>query len=86
MADVLIATPRGEMRCYLAEPATSSQHPGVIVLHDVGGMSKDHRNQADWLAEAGFLALAVDLYYMGGILRCIRAVARDLICPVWSGI
>jgi carboxymethylenebutenolidase len=79
MADVMIATGRGEMRCYLAEPTDSRPHPGVIVLHDVGGMSKDHRNQADWLAEAGFLALAVDLYYMGGMLRCLRAVARDLI-------
>jgi carboxymethylenebutenolidase len=79
MADVMIATRRGEMRCYLAEPSDSRPHPGVIVLHDVGGMSKDHRNQADWLAEAGFLALAVDLYYMGGMLRCLRAVARDLI-------
>jgi carboxymethylenebutenolidase len=79
MADVLITTPRGEMRCYLAEPADSQPHPGVIVLHDVGGMSKDHCNQADWLAQAGFLALAVDLYYMGGFLRCIHSVARDLI-------
>ena len=35
MADVLIATPRGEMRCYLAEPTDSKPHAGVIVLHDV---------------------------------------------------
>lgn len=79
MADVLITTPRGQMRCYLAKPTDSGRHPGVIVLHDVGGMSKDHRNQADWLAQAGFTALATDLYYRGGMLRCIRAVARDLI-------
>ena len=79
MAEVLITTPRGQMRSYLAEPADRKQHPGVIVLHDVGGMSRDHRNQADWLADAGFLALAVDLYYMGGFLRCIRGVARDLL-------
>jgi carboxymethylenebutenolidase len=79
MADVQITTPRGQMRCYLAQPSTSNPHPGVIVLHDVGGMSRDHCNQADWLAEDGFLALAVDLYYLGGMLRCIRGVARDLI-------
>jgi carboxymethylenebutenolidase len=79
MPEVVIATPRGQMQCYLAVPADSEPHPGVIVLHDVGGMSKDHRNQADWLASAGFIALAVDLYYLGGFLRCIRAVARDLI-------
>ncbi len=66
------------MPAYLAVPSGPDTAPGVIVLHDVGGMSLDHRNQADWLAEAGFLALAVDLYYLGGMLRCLRTIARDL--------
>lgn len=78
MPEVLISTPRGQMECYLALPATATSAPGVLVLHDVGGMSKDHREQADWLAQAGFLALAVDLYYLGGVLRCLRSIARDL--------
>jgi carboxymethylenebutenolidase len=77
MPDVLIQTPRGQMPCYLAVPSNSDPVPGVVVLHDVGGMSQDHRNQADWLAEAGFLALAVDLYYLGGLLRCVRSIIRD---------
>jgi carboxymethylenebutenolidase len=80
MPNVLIPTPRGQMPAYLAVPElVGPAAPGVVVLHDVGGMSRDHRNQADWLAEAGFLALAVDLYYMGGMLRCLRAVIRDLV-------
>jgi carboxymethylenebutenolidase len=74
MPDVLIHTPRGQMPCYLAVPLRPRPAPGVVVLHDVGGMSQDHRNQADWLAEDGFLALAVDLYYLGGLLRCIRSI------------
>jgi carboxymethylenebutenolidase len=78
MPNVLVQTPRGQMPCYLAVPASSDATPGVVVLHDVGGMSRDHRNQADWLADAGFLALAVDLYYHGGLLRCIRSIIRDL--------
>ena len=78
MPDVLIQTSRGQMPCYLAVPSSPARVPGVVVLHDVGGMSQDHRNQADWLAEAGFLALAVDLYYLGGLLRCIRSIIRDL--------
>jgi carboxymethylenebutenolidase len=78
MPDVLIPTPRGQMPAWLAVPTAPAPVPGVIVLHDVGGMSQDHRNQAQWLAEAGFLALAVDLYYLGGMLRCLRSVIRDL--------
>jgi carboxymethylenebutenolidase len=78
MPDVVVKTPRGLMPCYLAVPPETGPTPGVVVLHDVGGMSQDHRNQAVWLAEAGFLALAIDLYYLGGILRCIRSIMRDL--------
>jgi len=78
LPDMLVNTQRGHMPCYLAVPSKQAPTQGVIVLHDVGGMSKDHRSQADWLAQAGFLALAVDLYYWGGMVKCIRAIARDL--------
>jgi Dienelactone hydrolase and related enzymes len=66
------------MPAWLAVPKSSTPVPGVVVLHDVFGMSRDHRNQANWLADAGFLALAPDLYYHGGRLICIRHVIRDL--------
>jgi carboxymethylenebutenolidase len=75
MPNVLIQTTRGQMPCYLAVPSRPGPLPGVVVLHDVGGMSPDHRRQADWLADEGFLALAVDLYYLGGLLRCIRSIS-----------
>jgi len=78
MPGVLIPTPRGQMPAYLAVPSNPDPVPGVVVLHDVLGMSRDHRKQADWLAEAGFLAVAPDLYYKGGLLLCIRQVIRDL--------
>ncbi len=77
MPNVLIPTPRGQMPAWLAVPSSPAPVPGVVVLHDVGGMSQDHRNQADWLAEAGFLALAIDLYYRGGFPLCLRAIMRD---------
>jgi carboxymethylenebutenolidase len=78
MPGVLIPTPRGQMPAYLAVPSNPGPVPGVVILHDVLGMSRDHRKQADWLAEAGFLAVAPDLYYKGGLLLCIRQVIRDL--------
>jgi carboxymethylenebutenolidase len=78
MPNVLIPTPRGQMPACLALPSQPDSAPGVVVLHDVFGMSRDHRNQANWLAEAGFMALSIDLYYKGGLLLCLRSVIRDL--------
>lgn len=78
MPEVVLPTRGGQMPCYLAAPITINPAPGVVIIHDVFGMSRDHRKQADWLAEAGFLALAVDLYHRGGRLLCIRQVIRDL--------
>jgi carboxymethylenebutenolidase len=78
MSKVLIPTARGHMPAWLAVPGNTASAPGVVVLHDIFGMSRDHRNQADWLAEAGFLALSIDLYYRGGLLFCLRSVIRDL--------
>jgi len=78
MPDVLIPTPRGKMPAWLAAPTSTAPVPGVVVLHDILGMCQDLHNQANWLAEAGFLAVAPNLYYKGGRLLCIRAVIRDL--------
>jgi carboxymethylenebutenolidase len=77
MAELEIPSPSGEMLIYVAEPPKGSPWPGVVVLHDAGGMSQDLRNQADWLAREGFLAAAPDLYYPGGKIACIRSLIRD---------
>ena len=66
------------MPAWLATPSNAGSLPGVVVLHDIMGMTRDHRKQADWLAEAGFQALSIDLYYHGGLLLCLRSVIRDL--------
>jgi carboxymethylenebutenolidase len=46
---------------YLATPATGTG-PGVVVLHAWWGLTEPFRQAADRLAEAGFVALAPDLY------------------------
>lgn len=48
-------------RGYLALPE-SGQGPGVVVLHEWWGLTETIRQVCDRLAEAGFLALAPDLY------------------------
>ncbi|SRR6266540_5087637 len=45
---------------YLAEPAAGG--PGVLVVHDYYGLLPSVRESCDALADAGFVALAPDLY------------------------
>jgi carboxymethylenebutenolidase len=63
---------------YLAAPDGDGPWPGVVVLHEIFGVNDDIRQQADRLAAAGYLAVAVDLYSAGGVRRCIRSVFAAL--------
>jgi len=78
MGDVTISVNTGDLPVFVALPERSAPWPGVVVLHDVGGMKEDLRNQARWLAREGFLAAAPNLYFRGSMMKCVFAIARDL--------
>jgi carboxymethylenebutenolidase len=78
MTNVTITTSTHQLRGYLARPAGEGSWPGVIVLHDMAGMSDDLRHQTDWLAGAGYLALAPDLYSWGRKIACMWVTVREL--------
>jgi len=79
MSDVRVAVPRGDLGAYLATPDGQGPWPGLVLMHDALGMTPDFRAQADWLAGAGYLALAPDLYSIGSKVRCLVSAFRDLI-------
>jgi carboxymethylenebutenolidase len=54
-------------------------HPGVVVLHESFGLNDDIRRIATRFAEAGYTALAPDLYSHGRRVMCLTRVIVDML-------
>ena len=66
------------MRGELVRPPGSGPWPGVVMIHEAFGLDEVMRRQAERIAAAGFLTLAVDLYSAGGTMRCLVSTMRAM--------
>lgn len=81
MPDIDVGPVRGgsrDLRGYLATPPGDGPWPGVVVVHEAFGLNDAVRRQADHLADAGYVALALDLFSDGGAARCLVSTFRSL--------
>jgi len=60
--DVTFQSDGFPMRAYLARPKGAGTYPAVIILHEAFGLVEHERDVARRFANAGFIALAPDVY------------------------
>lgn len=80
-----LSIPRGKrgaepLTAYLARPADDGPKPAVVIIHELFGLNDNMRDIAQRFADAGYVALAVDLFSGSGnrklcILRLMTAMA-----------
>lgn len=67
---------------YLATPVPTRDRPGpwpgVVLVHDAFGIGDDMREQADWLAAAGYVVTIPDLFDGRSAIRCVKGVFAQL--------
>jgi carboxymethylenebutenolidase len=77
-----LAAPHGgsqPLRGILVRPPGSGPWPGVVMIHEAFGLDEVMGRQAERLAAAGYLTLAVDLYSAGGTLGCLVSTMRAMV-------
>ena len=61
-----IETADGHMHSYLSEPAGGGPYPGIVVLQEAFGVNAYVRSVCDRLADAGYVAIAPELFHRSG--------------------
>jgi carboxymethylenebutenolidase len=66
------------LACELFLPDGPGPHPGVVVLHESFGLNDDIRRIAQRFADAGYAALAPNLFSHGARIVCLARMMGDL--------
>lgn len=75
------------MQAYLALPERASPSPGIVIIHEIGGLDEHTRRTAERFAQEGYAALAVDLFSTGSRPLCMLRIAYGiLIRPLANGV
>lgn len=77
MPSITIDVAASPLPVYVSRPERPAPWPGVVVIHDILGISQDLRNQADWLAGEGYLAVLPDLFRDRNKAVCMVSVMRQ---------
>ncbi|MEU0538766.1 dienelactone hydrolase family protein [Nocardia sp. NPDC005978] len=78
MSAIQMPAPDGPVSAVFETPSGDGPWPGVVVLHDIAGLSGDIRRKTRLLADNGYLAVAPDLFSRGKA-RCVPSVFRDML-------
>lgn len=62
MPEAIIKTAHRPLNKYFATPAGEGPWPGMIIIHDIFGMTPDLRRHVDWAAASGYLGVGPDLF------------------------
>jgi carboxymethylenebutenolidase len=89
MSTITIRSARANVPLYVARPTGPGPFPGVVVVHDALGFSREIKSQADWLAREGYLAVVPDLFRDRHKVACMVEImrgARDRQGPAFDDI
>ena len=64
--DVTFAGPASQIKAFMAQPATGTSFPAVLVIHENRGLVDHTKDVARRYAKEGFAALAIDLISRSG--------------------
>ena len=80
-SETTFKTRDGALKSFIARPDDNEKHAAVLVIHEILGLNENIRSITRRFAEAGYAALAVDLFSAGNIVVCIAQTMNAVFSP-----